>query len=192
MMKPVRVAAATPWYGGFKAAIFALLTANTVGFALFGRPSEAADSLAWLALLALLELETAYPHRVREKRIAAVVRGGRIVAGITVGAATIGFVYEREWLDAINAALWIAVVVVLEIEVRFLDVVERHRTPFAMVAGTFYAGMAALVLLWAWRGEWFDAYDALLWLVAFVTLEINLLGIARGADRGGSGATASE
>ena len=168
------------WYGGFKAAVLALLAANTAGFALFGRPSEAIDSLAWLVLLALLELETAYPHRLRGKHMAALVRGTRIIAGVAVVIAAIGFAYEREWLDAINAALWIAVVVLLEIQVRFLDVVERHRASFAMTAGALYAGMAALVLLWAWSGEWFDAYDALLWLVAFVTLEINVLGIAPG------------
>jgi hypothetical protein len=188
---PGIAAAAAPWYGGFKTAVLTLLAANTVGFALFGRLSEAIDSLAWLVLLALLELETAYPHRMRERSVAALVRGGRIVAGVAVLVAAIGFAHENEWLDAVNAALWIAVVVLLEIEVRFLDVVERHRAPFAVVAGACYAGMAGLVLLWAWRGEWFDAYDALLWLVAFVTLEINVLGIARGAARGDGGATVS-
>ena len=43
-----------------------------------------------------------------------------------------------------------------------------------------YAGLAALVPVWAWRGEWFDAYDATLWLVAFATIEINVLRIASG------------
>ena len=33
----------------------------------------------------------------------------------------------------------------------------------------------------SWRGEWFDAYDALLWLVAFVTLELDVLGRAKAA-----------
>jgi hypothetical protein len=34
--------------------------------------------------------------------------------------------------------------------------------------------------VWAGRGEWFDAYDAMLWLVAFATIEINVLRIASG------------
>jgi len=33
----------------------------------------------------------------------------------------------------------------------------------------------ALVAAWLWRGDWFDAYDAALWLVAFATLEMDLL-----------------
>jgi hypothetical protein len=34
-------------------------------------------------------------------------------------------------------------------------------------------------LLWAWRGEWFDAYDALLWLVAFAAIEMDVAAAAR-------------
>jgi hypothetical protein len=182
------LAPVAPWYGWFKAAIFTLLAADAAGFALFGRPSEALDSLAWLLLLALLELETAYPQRLAAKRVAALVHSVRIAAGVAVVGAAIGFVYEGEWLDALNAALWIAVVVLLEIEVRFLAAVERHRRAFALTAGTLYAGMAALVGVWAWRGEWFDAYDALLWLVAFVTLEINILQTLRARSQRAPGA----
>jgi hypothetical protein len=31
------------------------------------------------------------------------------------------------------------------------------------------------VFAWAWRKEWFDAYDAALWLLAFATIEMNVL-----------------
>jgi hypothetical protein len=176
---PVSAVVAGRWFPSLKVAIFALLAANTAGFALFGRPTEALDSFAWLVLLALFELETAHPQRVRGSRIATLVRAGRFVAGAAVASAAIGFVHEREWLDAINAGLWIAVVVVLEIEVRFPNAVARRRKLFATVMGVLYAGMALLVLRWASQGEWFDAYDAALWLVAFVALELNVLQISR-------------
>ena len=39
-----------------------------------------------------------------------------------------------------------------------------------------YAGLLGLVLAWLLRGEWFDAYDAALWLAALATLEMGLLG----------------
>jgi hypothetical protein len=32
-----------------------------------------------------------------------------------------------------------------------------------------------MVLAWLWRGAWLDAYDALLWLIAFMVIEINIL-----------------
>lgn len=174
---------AAPAYRRFKAAIFTLLAYNAVAFVAFGRPTEAVDSIAWFVLLALFELETAYPQRLRGRRVSILAHVGRSVAAIAVVIAAAGFFVEREWLDAINAALWIAVVLVLEIEVRFLDAVDRHRVAFASVLAALYTGMAGLVFTWAWGGEWFDAYDAALWLVAFVTIEINVLGIASAGDR---------
>jgi hypothetical protein len=171
--------AAPSWFPWLKASIFALLGTNAAGYAWFGRPTEAIDSFAWLMLLALFELETAYSQRMGSPRIATLVRAARLIAGAAVVTAAIGFVREGEALDSVNAVLWIAVVLLLEFEVRDLDTVNRHRRLFAAVAGTLYSGMAVLVAIWAWRGEWFDAYDALLWLVAFVALELNVLRASR-------------
>ena len=171
--------AASPCYFWFKMAVFALLACNVVFFCVFGTFSQALDAIAWLILLVLFELETGYGDRLRGRRAAAVVRGIRLVAAAGIIAAALGYVFEREWLDAVNSMLWIAVVAVLEFEVRYPHAVERNRAWFAGVATTLYTGLAALVLVWAWRGEWFDAYDALLWLVAFVTIEINVLQISR-------------
>ena len=50
---------------------------------------------------------------------------------------------------------------------------------FAAGAALLYAALAAVVLSWAWQGVWFDAYDALLWLVAFTMIEVNVLERAR-------------
>ena len=55
-----------------------------------------------------------------------------------------------------------------------LDTLEPAR--FAAVTAALYSGLGALVLVWAWRGAWFDAYDAVLWLAAFATIEMNVLG----------------
>lgn len=58
------------------------------------------------------------------------------------------------------------------------------------VAGTLSEGLDSIAWLtllipaWAWSGEWFDAHDAALWLVAFVAIEINVLsGASRGEAR---------
>jgi hypothetical protein len=60
--------------------------------------------------------------------------------------------------------------------------VALHRTGFSTAAAALYTGLAAVIPVWAWRGEWFDAYDALLWLIAFATIEINVLRISQGED----------
>ena len=201
--------AGSPWYPRFKAVVFALLACNT-GYYLFGGAwTEALDALAWLTLLALFALETGFEgacprdtlaerpvagtgakarcpqttgfaSNESARRAVAAIRGLRLAAAAAVGAAAIGYVYQGEWLDAVNTALWIAVVVLLEFEVRSPRAVARHRRRFTATAVTLYAGLGALVLVWAWRGEWFDTYDAALWLTAFAMIELDVLRAFRG------------
>jgi hypothetical protein len=159
--------------------LFGLLASNTAVYALSGTPSEALDSVAWLTLLTAFELETGVGGRFAEGRVAAALRGIRLAAGAAILAAGIGYVQDNEWVDAANLGLWIAVVALLELDVRYPAAVSRHRARFTAATATLYSGLAALVLVWLWQGEWFDAYDAALWLVAFLTIEINVLRIPR-------------
>lgn len=170
---------ALPWFSWFKIAVFALLACNALVFMLAGTASEALDAAAWLILLALFELETSFGDRFGQRHWATINRAVRLAATVAIGAAAVGYVYEHAWLDAVNAWLWIAVVVLLEFEVRHPRAVGRHRSAFSAAAAALYTGLAAVIPVWAWRGEWFDAYDALLWLIAFATIEINVLRISR-------------
>ena len=86
--------------------------------------------------------------------------------------AMLGYTLEENVLDAVNSVLWIAVVILLEAEVRFPERVSKARHAFAATAALLYGGLAVLVVLWAVNGLWFDAYDALLWLIAFATIEL--------------------
>jgi hypothetical protein len=170
-----------PGYPWFKAAVFALLALNTAIFLISGTLSAGLDSIAWLTLLALFELETGFGQRLRAGPAIAAVHGIRLAALAAVGAAAAGFLYNKEWLDAANSGLWIAVVALLELEIRRPATVAVHRERFTAAAATLYSGLGALVLVWLWRGEWFDAYDAALWLVAFATIEMNVLEAAQRA-----------
>ena len=170
------------WTAGnlwFKAAVFALLAWNTAQFIHTGTLSDALDATAWFVLLVLFELETGYGERIRGS-VATAVRAIRLAAAAAVCAAAVGYVREEEWLDAINSGLWIAIVVVLEIQVRYPRTAARRRLWFTTAMATLYAGLGALVFVWLWRREWFDAYDALLWLTALVVIELNIL---RGSRR---------
>jgi hypothetical protein len=160
-----------------KAALFALLACNTAYWMIGGTVSEALDAAAWLALLALFQLETGFKRGLAHA--ARIIRMARIGAAIAVGAAALGYVNDHAWLDAINTGLWIGVVVLLEVELRRQEAVARHHASFAATAALLYAGLAALVVVWAWRGEWFDAYDALLWLAAFAMIEMDVLQLSR-------------
>jgi hypothetical protein len=168
-------AAAAPPALWFKAALFAALAWNTAAYVHSGTPSEALDSAAWLALLVLFELETDFGNRFRGNATATAIRAARLAAAAAVCAAAAGYVLDEEWPDAVNTALWIGVVALLEIQVRARGAAVARRAWFAAATATLYAGLGALVMMWAWRGEWFDAYDALLWLVALVVIELNVL-----------------
>jgi hypothetical protein len=167
--------------GWFKAAVFALLVLDTVIYLDSGTLTEGIDSIAWLTLLALFQLETGSGQILRTRPAIAAVHGIRLAALAAVGAAAAGFLYNNEWLDTANSGLWIAVVVLLEAEVRRPAAVAAHRSVFAAAAAMLYAGLGALVVVWAWHGNWFDAYDAALWVVAFVTIEMNVLAAAHKA-----------
>ena len=177
-----------PW---LKAAVFALLVLNTGTYLASGSFSEGLDSIAWLALLALFQLEILgrtqfLPGKRVEKLCASqffitAVHAIRLIALAAVGAAAAGYFYEREWLDAANAGLWIMVVVLLEFGVRRPNTVAAHRVRFTVAAAALYAGLIAIALVWLARGELFDAYDAALWLIAFAIIEMNVLEAARRA-----------
>ncbi|HEY0338626.1 MAG TPA: hypothetical protein VGC70_14885 [Burkholderiales bacterium] len=138
--------------------------------------SKAIDASAWLVLLALFQGETHFEGHLRSAGRKRVLRAVRLAAGAGVVVAAAGYIAENNALDALNSALWIAVVVLLEMEVRYRETVQRARLPFSSVAACLYGALALIVLVWAVRGQWFDAYDALLWLVAFATIEVNLVG----------------
>jgi hypothetical protein len=161
----------------FKSAVFTLLAVDLALYALRGRPYEIVDAAAWLVLLVSFEIETAHGARLstRQRRWMHLLR---IVAAAGVLAAAVGYLTERAWLDAANAWLWIAVVVLLEVEVRQPAAVARRRESFLIAAVVLYSALLMLVPVWAWQGEWLEAWDAALWLSAFFAIELNVLGYA--------------
>jgi hypothetical protein len=156
----------------FRIGIFLLLGANALYFVMSGSASKAVDSCAWLTLLALFEAETSFGRHLAAARRQRVVRAARLIAAAGVVAATIGYVFEDNVLDAANSVLWILVVVLLEAQLRAPALVARHRRAVNVVAAALYGGLGVLVVLWAAQGLWFDAYDAVIWLVAFATIEL--------------------
>lgn len=160
-------------YRWIKATIFALLVWNTAVYVRTGTASEGLDSVAWLVLLALFELETGFGAVPR--RWAAVIHGARLLAAMAIPVAAIGYFLDREWLDAINSALWIAVVVVLELQVRASAATAGYRAWTGALLAALYIGLSIVAAAWLWRAEWLGAYDAILWLLAFVMIEINVL-----------------
>ncbi len=156
-------------------AIFTLLAANAAIYAATGRVSETVDALAWFVLLTLFFVETRCPQWTRVPRNAIALDLLRLIAAAAILWAAISFVREREWLDALNAWLWIGVVAVLELEVRTPAWIQRQRRQIIALSAALYTMLAGIAVAWLLQGEWFDGYDAVLWIVAFALLEQDLL-----------------
>jgi hypothetical protein len=81
------------------------------------------------------------------------------------------------WADVINGGTWILVVVILEIDV-WLQ--ERHR--FEGIAlhlsnackFVLYATLLLVAVYWTFNGDLLDTWDAYMWLIAFVFIELNV------------------
>ena len=156
-------------------AMFTLLAVNAVIYAATGRVSETVDALAWFVLLVLFSVETRCPQWTHVPRNAVALDLLRLIAATAILWAAISFVREREWLDALNAWLWIGVVAVLELEVRAPAWIARHRQFAIVVSVSLYAALTLVAVAWLAQGAWFDGYDAVLWIAAFALLELDLL-----------------
>ncbi|NNC57556.1 MAG: hypothetical protein HKO12_08340 [Woeseiaceae bacterium] len=81
------------------------------------------------------------------------------------------------WVDVINAGVWLLVVLVLEIDVRLQ---ERNRFEglalrLSNVAKVvLYSLLLLAAIYWGLKGDFVDFWDAFLWLVAFVFIELNV------------------
>ena len=81
------------------------------------------------------------------------------------------------WIDVINSGVWLLVVLVLEIDVRLQ---ERNRLEGAALRiSTFmkfglYSTLLFAAVYWGIEGDFLDFWDAFLWLVAFVFIELNV------------------
>lgn len=163
-----------------KPALFALLAINAGIYAAGGRFSEGLDAWAWFALLVLFEIETRHPHWTRILRNAFALDLLRLAAAAAVTVAAFSFIRENEWLDAVNAWLWIAVVAVLELQLRAPALAIRLRRSVAVLSSWLYAALAVIAAIWLAQGKWFEGYDAVLWIAAFALIELDLLRLAAG------------
>lgn len=94
-----------------------------------------------------------------------------------VDAAGLTEIVRLAWVDVINAAVWLLVVLVLEIDVRLqehnrfegLALRLSNAAKFVLYGTLFLAA-----IYWGFKGDFVDFWDAFLWLVAFIFIELNV------------------
>ena len=81
------------------------------------------------------------------------------------------------WVDVINSGVWLLVVLVLEADVR-LQEHGKLEGAFLRIsnAGKYvlYATLLIAAIYWTVKGDFVDSWDAYLWLIAFVFIELNV------------------
>ncbi len=80
-------------------------------------------------------------------------------------------------VDIINAGTWLIIVVLLQIEV-WLQLKDMLTGRLMLIAkltkGFFYSLLFVCAAYWGFNGSFLDFWDAFLWLVAFIFIELNI------------------
>jgi hypothetical protein len=169
------------WFPWFKWSVYSLLAINILLFLLHETITEGMDSLAWVVLLLLFEWETSQmeqPYVSRWERWG--IHGGRIAAYALVlwsafGYSSAAYIAEYGVVDMWNAWTWILIVLVLEYDVYVPGRYSRWewylRNGLKLL---LYAALFVYAVLWGLDGSWLDFYDALLWILCFFAIELNV------------------
>jgi hypothetical protein len=80
-------------------------------------------------------------------------------------------------VDIVNAGTWLIIVVLLQAEV-WLQLKDRLTDRLILIAkitkGLFYSVLFVCAAYWGINGTFLDFWDAFLWLVAFIFIELNI------------------
>lgn len=81
------------------------------------------------------------------------------------------------WTDLVNSAVWILVVVILEVEVRLQlngNLTRQIMNSTGCLKLALYITLFIAAGYWGYAGDFIDVWDASLWLFAFIFIEMNV------------------
>lgn len=168
----------------FKYTVYALLVVNVwllvrVAGAEHSVPYKALDQLGWLLILGVFEWETRAP---------ASDGGRRRLLGWPIGFELFGYglalfalanyLDGRIWLDVVNSLVWLAISAMIRLDILRPVAAEipAHRRR-SIIKLALYAATFVCAMLWGIEGAALDFYDAVLWILCFFAIEMNLLRI---------------
>jgi len=158
-------------YPKSKLLILILLTVNAGIYAVVDTVTTAIDAGTWLILLAIYELEANSDQLPVSEANLEKIRTGLIVV---IVAVFFSYWHDSEWLDVANSLLWFALIAMMELEVRRPEIVLKHAGLFWLLTMAVFTGLIVMAAIWLWGQAWLDAYDALLWIVAFGMIEVDI------------------
>jgi len=169
-------------YPYFKWSVYLLLFINMILFFKTETITEGIESMAWLVLLMLFEWETTQLNKpyvsVHEKRtiFALTMMAYIFIVYSAYDYTTADYIKANGKLDMYNAITWLLVVILIEYDVYFPGKYYRLEWIVRNVLKVLLYGILFIVaILWWVDGEFFDFYDAFLWIVCFFFIELNIL-----------------
>lgn len=163
-------------FNAFKITVYALLTFNIYLYLVHETLHEALDSLGWVLLLGVFEWETRalgkpYVSRWEQAAIWALQLVGY---GLALNSWWT-YWHLGEWMDFANATVWLIVCATIVYDVfvpgRFGTLEWRLRNGFKIA---LYIVLAGFAVYWGVTGDLLDFYDATLWIVCFLVIEVNI------------------
>jgi len=113
---------------------------------------------------------------------------------IIVDYATLVYSEQMAWSVIINGIAWWMVIAVLEVEYRLEQkgrLVGVAALTTDLVKGIVYSTLFATAVYWWYVSGWIDFIDSMVWIAAFILMDMNILGLDTDEDGIPIGCTAA-
>jgi hypothetical protein len=167
----------------FKWSVYTLLAIDVFLYFMESKITETIDQVAWVAIIALYEWETsaldeAYANRLQMYAITFL----RLFAYTVLLYTTYEYYLQHKWLDLANSITWLLVCVTLEYDVYAPGEYGSNEWKIRnYVKIGLYGLLFIYMLIWLFEARPLDFYDAFLWLLAFIVIELNIFGFEQDA-----------
>ena len=91
-----------------------------------------------------------------------------------IGWVLLRYFLDNQWLDVTNSALWFVMIILFELKMRWPTIVQKYQPVYNVTNMAVLAGLGIVALIWLLDSAWLDAFDAVLWLVALVVIDLDV------------------
>ncbi len=163
-------------FRAFKYTLYALLTFNIYLFLRHETLTEALDSLGWVILLAAFEYESSALHEEYSSAWEKYgILGAQLIGYGIALHVTVDYALNGEWLDLANGVVWLLVCAAIAYDMyapgEYGGWEWRVRNAIKIA---LYSALGLIAVWWGIQGAILDFYDAMLWILCFAVVELNI------------------